>query len=60
MTKLLLLVISLLFSTRISAQVVSFHPVKVSANQLENFLDIKTNHMKKIAQKAVESRDLLG
>jgi hypothetical protein len=28
--------------------------------QLENFLDIETNQMKKIAQKTVKSGDLLG
>jgi len=43
-----------LFSTRISSQVVSFHPVKVSANQLENFLDIKTNHIKKLLKKQLK------
>ena len=60
MKKILLLVISLFFLTGISAQIVAFHPVKVSANQLESFLDIETNYMKKIAQKAVENGDLLG
>ena len=54
MKKILLLVISLFFSTGISAQIVAFHPVKVSANQLENFLDIKTNHIKKLLKKQLK------
>ena len=43
-----------------NAQIVSFHPVKVNADQKENFLDIETNHMKKIAENAVNNGDLVG
>ena len=42
------------------AQVISFHPVKVSPELLDSFLDVETNHMKKIAQDAVEKGDLVG
>ena len=50
----------MLLSFNSLAQVVSFHPVKVPAEQLETFLDIETNYMSKIAQKAVNDGDLMG
>ena len=52
MKKILLL--TLLFaSNALFSQIVSFHPVKVEANQLESFLEIETNHMRKIAQSEI-------
>ena len=50
----------LLLSFVMNAQVVSFHPVKVKADQLESFLNIETNYMSKIAQKAQDDGDLVG
>jgi len=59
MKKLLLLTLVFASNTLFS-QIVSFHPVKVEANQLESFLEIETNHMRKIAQSAVENGDIEG
>jgi len=50
----------MLLSICIQAQVVTFHPVKVNPNQLESFLDIETNYMSKIAQKAQDDGNLMG
>ena len=58
--KKIILLICILLSISIQAQVVAFHPVKVKANQLESFLDIETNYMSKIAQKAQDDGDLMG
>jgi len=58
--KKIILLICMLLSICIQAQVVIFHPVKVNPNQLESFLDIETNYMSKIAQKAQDDGNLMG
>ena len=47
------------FSLFSNAQVVVLHPVKVSADDMENFLEIETNYSVKIAQDAVNNGDLI-
>jgi len=58
--KKLFFLLLFIISIGANAQIVSFHPVKVNTEQLQNFLDIETNHMKKIAQSAVNNGDLTG
>ena len=60
MKKLFFSILALIFISSLNAQIVSFHPVKVNSEQLQSFLDIETNHMKKIAQSAVSKGDLMG
>ena len=51
--------IALIISVSLTAQVAVFHPVKIPQNQIEKFLEVKTNYSQKVAQDAVNKGNLV-
>jgi len=56
--KKLFFTLTLLFSFALTAQIVVFQPVHVSADKIDQFLNIELNYSKKIAQDAVNKGEL--
>jgi hypothetical protein len=58
--KNIFLVLTILISMAVSAQIIVIQPVEVPADMTEKFLDVELNYSKKIAQDAVNKGELEG
>ena len=58
--KNIFLVLTILISMAVSAQIIVIQPVEVPADMTEKFLDVELNYSKKTAQNAVNNGELEG